>query len=164
MSDEEANSQSAESNPVLRRLNRLVGEWETEVRIDGQTFRGGRETFNWIEDGAFLVHHSETVDLSDAPTEWIENAPRSAVSVIGLDDSNEEFTMLYSDSRDVFRVYHMSLSDGVWKIWRDTPGFAQRFTGTFSEDGDTIEGTSERSDDGAEWDVDFDVTYRRVGE
>jgi hypothetical protein len=71
MSDEEANSQPAESNPVLSRSNRLVGEWKTEVRIDGQMFRGGRETCNWTEDGAFLVRHSKTVDLSDAPTEWM---------------------------------------------------------------------------------------------
>ncbi|WP_227380046.1 hypothetical protein [Haladaptatus halobius] len=164
MSDEEANGQPVESNPVLGRLNRLVGEWETEVRIDGQTLRGGRATFNWLEDGAFLVYRSEVVDLSDAPTEWIENAPRSTVSVIGLDDSSEEFTMLYTDSRGVFRVYQMSLSNGVWKIWRDTPGFAQHFTGTFSEDGDTIEATWERSDDGVDWEVDFDLTYTRVGE
>lgn len=149
-------------NPDLERLNRFVGEWELEVPLDGQTIRGGRETFEWLEDGAFLVHRSEAGDLSEAPTEWVENAPRSAVSIIGLDDTSEQFTMLYADSRDVFRVYQMSLSDGVWKLWRDAPEFSQRFTGTFNDDGDVIEGTWERSDDGVDWEVDFDLTYTRV--
>jgi hypothetical protein len=49
-----------------------------------------------------------------------------------------DFYMLYADARGVFRVYRMSLSDGVWKIGRDAPGFFQRFTGTFSADGNTI--------------------------
>lgn len=151
-------------NTDLERLNRFVGEWELEVPLDGQTIRGGRETFEWLEDGAFLVQRSEGGDLSEAPTEWVENAPRSAVSIIGLDDTSEQFTMLYADSRDVFRVYQMSLSDGVWEIWRDAdaPWFSQRFTGTFDDDGDVIEGTWEHSDDGVDWEVDFDLTYTRV--
>lgn len=164
MSDEYAKNQTSESNPVLGRLDRLVGEWETEATIDGQTFGEERVTFDWLEDGAFLVQHSEAVDLSGAPTEWVENVPHSTVSVVGLDDVSEQFTMLYADSRGVFRVYQMSLSNGVWKIWRDAPGFSQRFTGTFNDDGDMIESTWERSDDGVEWEVDFDLTYMRVGE
>lgn len=148
-------------NPDLERLDRFVGEWELEVPLDGQTIRGGRETFEWLEDGAFLVHRSETGELSGAPTEWVENAPRSAVRIIGVDDTSEQFTMLYADSRDVFRVYQMSLSEGVWKLWRDAPEFSQRFTGTF-DDGDVIEGTWEHSGDGVDWEVDFDLTYTRV--
>lgn len=150
-----------ERNPDLERLNRFVGVWELEVPLDGQTIRGGRETFEWLEDGAFLVQCSEAGDLSQAPTEWVENAPRSTVSIIGLDDTSGQFTMLYADSRDVFRVYQMSLSDGVWKLWRDAPGFSQRFTGTFNDD-DVIEGTWERSDDGVDWEVDFYLTYTKI--
>jgi hypothetical protein len=40
--------------------------------------------------------------------------------------------------------------------------FSQRFTGTFSDDGDTIRGTWEKSFDGSHWVHDFDLTYRRV--
>jgi hypothetical protein len=79
-----------------------------------------------------------------------------------VDDTSEQFTMLYADSRNVFRVYQMSLSDGIWKLWRDAPGFSQRFTGTFNDDGDVIEGTWEHSADGENWEVDFDETYTRV--
>jgi hypothetical protein len=70
--------------------------------------------------------------------------------------------MLYADSRSVFRVYQMSLSGGVWKIWRDSPQFYQRFTGTFSDDGNTITGQYEFSSDGTNWATDFDLTYRKV--
>lgn len=164
MSDREAKDRTSSRNPVLEQLNRFVGKWELEVPLEGQTIRGGHVTFNWLEDGAFLVQRSEVGDLSEAPTEWIENAPHSTVSIIGLDDTNEQFTMLYADSRDVFRVYQMSLSGGVWKLWRDAPGFSQRFTGIFNDDGDVIEGMWERSDDGNDWDLDFNLTYKRSGE
>jgi len=53
-------------------------------------------------------------------------------------------------------------ADGVWKLWRDAPGFSQRFTGTFSDDGRTIKGRWEKSGDGAQWDHDFDLTYTKV--
>ncbi len=56
----------------------------------------------------------------------------------------------------------MSLEDGVWKVWRDAPGFFQRFTGRFSEDGRSIEGAWERSADGSDWSLDFEGTYTKV--
>jgi hypothetical protein len=49
------------------------------------------------------------------------------------------------------------------EAWRDSPDpFPQRFTGTFSDDGRTITGRWEKAEDGSNWDVDFDGTYRRV--
>ena len=41
--------------------------------------------------------------------------------------------------------------------------FAQRFTGTFSDDGDSITGRWETSSDGADWQSDFTLHYRRTG-
>ncbi|USZ70289.1 hypothetical protein [Natronosalvus halobius] len=163
MSNEEANGRTPGRNPDLERLNRLIGEWELEVSLDGQTYRGGHVTFEWLEDGAFLVQRSEVSDLSTLPPGWVENAPRSTVSIIGLDDTSEQFWMLYADSRDVFRVYKMSLSDEVWGLRRDAPEFSQRFTSNFDDDANVIEGTWEYSDDGVDWEVDFDVTYTRTG-
>lgn len=161
MADEEATDRTPGRKSILERLDRFVGEWKLEVPLDGQMNWSGPVTFDWLEDGSFLVQRMEVGDLSDAPTGWIENAPHSTVWIIGLDDTSEQFTMLYADSRDVFRVYQMSLHDSVWEIWRDAPGFSQRFTGTFQDDGDTIDGRWEISDDGVEWEIDFDVTYTR---
>jgi hypothetical protein len=35
--------------------------------------------------------------------------------------------MHYYDSHGVFRVYDWSIDASSWKLWRDTPGFSQRF-------------------------------------
>jgi hypothetical protein len=61
-------------------------------------------------------------------------------------------------------VYEMSLRDGVWKLWRDSPGFSQRFTGTFGDDGNTITGFWEKSGDGEAWEHDFDLAYTKQSE
>jgi hypothetical protein len=71
------------------------------------------------------------------------------------------------DSRGIARVYAMSLEDGVWSLWRETPDFspldfAQRYTATFSDDGMTIVGRWEIAHDGAAWEHDFDLTSVRV--
>jgi hypothetical protein len=162
MTEKEPRRQSR--NPILERLDVLTGEWKIEITNDGQTVEGGQVTFDWLEDGAFLVQHAEAGDASEVPADFVENSPLPTVSIIGLDDSSEQFAMLYADARGVYRVYQMSLSERVWKIWRNARGFSQRFTGTFSDDGDTINGYWELSDDGSEWEHDFDLTYTRIGE
>jgi hypothetical protein len=57
----------------------------------------------------------------------------------------------------------MSFGDGVWKLWRDAPGFSQRFAGTLSEDGNTLDMQWELSTDDSTWTDDLKITYRRVG-
>jgi hypothetical protein len=151
------------ANPVLNRLDPLVGEWATEASIEGQLMAHGKTAFEWLEGGSFLIEHDVAgPPPPGAPTEWAANAPQHATKITGLDDGTGEFSMLYSDSRGVFRVYQLSLRDGVWKIWRDSPEFNQRFTGIFSDDGNTITGQWEFSSDGTNWAKDFDLTYRRV--
>lgn len=43
----------------------------------------------------------------------------------------------------------------------DSPGFSQRFTGTFGEDGSALTGFWEKSGDGEAWEHDFDLTYTK---
>lgn len=76
--------------------------------------------------------------------------------ITGRDESHDSYCMLHYDSRGVSRIYQLSLNGGVWQIWREAPGFSQRFTGTIS-------GYWEKSHDGATWEHDFDLTYIRVG-
>jgi hypothetical protein len=62
----------------------------------------------------------------------------------------------------------MSLADGVWTLTRESADFSplafrQRFTGTFSPDGNTISGAWEKCFNGAGWEHDFALTYRRTG-
>ncbi len=51
---------------------------------------------------------------------------------------------------------------GEWTLRREGAPFAQRFTGTFGEDGRTITGRWELAEDGKTWQTDFDVIYTRV--
>ena len=39
----------------------------------------------------------------------------------------------------------------------------QRYTGTFSDNGKTIAGCWEKAENSSTWDIDFDLTYRKVG-
>ena len=136
-------------NPALKELEALVGEWEVEV----PQFPGprGRAIFEWLEGGAYLRLRA------DAP----DPAP-SATLIISRDESSETYTLLHYDSRGVSRVYQMSFGEGVWKMWREAPGFWQRFSGTLSDDDSSIRGAWEKSPDGSNWEHDFDLIYRKV--
>ena len=138
-----------------QRLEALVGEWTTAAGPpEGPAWPGGgRVTFSWIADGVPLLLQRWSVDLPEAP---------DGVAVIGCDGKNDGYSQLYTDERDVQRLYAMSFDGTVWKLWRDGEPFAQRFTGTFSADGATISGRWE-IDEGDGWRTDFDVTYTRVG-
>jgi hypothetical protein len=135
------------------RLEALIGEWTMEAGPPGGPPwpGGGRVTFEWL-DAAPLVIERSHVDVPEAP---------DGVAVIGCDGMSATYYQLYTDQRDVQRVYKMSLGDGVWKLWRDGEPFSQRFTGTFSEDGRTIAGRWEKEEDGG-WKTDFELTYTKV--
>ena len=142
----------------LERLDPFVGEWSMEASFPLAPPTGvvGRAVFEWILGGQFLVQRSE-VPHPDAP---------DGFAIVDFDPDREAYSQHYFDSRGVVRVYAMSFSDGVWTLLRDSPdfsplNFSQRFTGTFSDDGNAIQGPWETSD-GSTWEHDFDLTYTRV--
>lgn len=136
------------------RLEPLIGQWRTTAQPpDGPPWPGeGRVSFSWLEAGVPLLLQRWQVDLPEAP---------DGVAVIGCDGRSGSYTQVYTDQRDVQRLYAMSLDEGVWKLWRDGEPFAQRFTGTFSADGNTITGRWELNE-GDGWRTDFDLTYTRL--
>jgi hypothetical protein len=138
---------------TLREFERLIGEWDT-VGTHPQLPAPvrGHSKFEWLRDGALLVWHFDWEHGTGIP---------SAYSVIGHDDTIEPCMMLYTDERGVARIYQMSLEGDVWKMWRESPEFSQRMTGTFSADGKTITSRGELSRDGTTWERDLDVTYTR---
>ena len=143
------------TNTVAReRLEALVGAWTLEAGPpSGPPWPGGgRVTFEWL-DGVPLLIGRTRIELPEAP---------DSISVIGCDGLNDTYYQLYTDERDVQRVYEMSLREGVWKLWRDGDPFSQRFTGSFSDDGKTITGRWEIAEDGKTWRTDFDLTYTKV--
>ena len=138
---------------ALRRLDPLVGQWDlTGSAPGGEPWPvGGRSTFEWHPSGAHLVQRT-VVELPEAP---------DSLCIIGCDAANGTYFQLYSDERGVSRVYDMSIGNGEWKLWRTGEPFAQRFTATLSEDGKTMFGRWEKAEDGANYEADFDLTYRR---
>jgi len=136
----------------MKQFEILVGEWTmvgTHPEFPSEAH--GHSSFEWLMQGALLVWHFN----------WERGGPPSALSVIGHDEQVETCSMLYSDERGVARIYQMSLEGGVWKMWRDSPDFSQRVTGTVSSDGNTITCHGELSWDGSNWEQDLSVTYTR---
>jgi hypothetical protein len=142
------------------RLAALVGEWSMVAGFEGAppADSGARVSFEWMPGRRFLLERWEVPGLD--PLEM----PAAGIAVIGTDPESEgNFLQHYFDSRGVARIYKMTVGDGVWKLWRDSPDFSQRYTGTFSDDGRTISGAWEICHDGATWEHDFDLTYTKLG-
>jgi hypothetical protein len=137
----------------LKQFDVLVGKWSmvgTHPYLPSAV--NGHSSFEWLRDGALLAWH-----FNWEPGQGIPNA----YSIIGHDDAAEPCSMLYTDERGVARIYQMTLADGVWKMWRNSPGFSQRMTGTFSSGGQTISWQGELSEDGSTWEPDLSVTFTR---
>lgn len=144
-----------ERSATRQRLDALVGKWKLEAVFPSEppfTIQTDA-SFEWLDTEHFFLVYRAGSPGSEAPV---------AHCIIGADDTMDSYTMLYSDSRGVARLYQMSIQDGVWRQWRDDPSFYQRFSATFSEDGNRITGSWENSEDGINWKHDFALTYTRV--
>ncbi len=149
-------------HPTLEYLEPLAGEWEIEGThrlMPGEIIRG-RATFEWLNGEQFLIWRMHY----DHP------AIPDSIAIIGCDDRDgPEATggagcmVNYFDSRGVSRRSAIEAGPGIWRTWRDSPGFSQRFTGRISDDGQTIRGLAELCEDGTTWVEDLPMTYRRVG-
>jgi len=144
-------------NPALADLEFLAGAWEMELSDasflpDPATRLRGSVTFELIEHGAALA-----MRMGGATTP-------TATWIIGRDDSQPEYQVLYADDRGVSRVYGMSLGASSWRMWRDAPDFSQRFDAHVSDNQAEIEGSWRKSfDGGITWEHDFKVRYTRPG-
>jgi hypothetical protein len=152
---------------ALGRLGVFVGEWAVEVRFPGgqpasssarEEGQPARSRFEWALGGRFLLQRAE------AP---VPEAP-DALAIVSTGPETGRYPQPYYDSRGVVRLYAMTLADGVWTLTRESPDFSpldfqQRFTATFSEDGNTISGTWEKCLNGDGWKLDFGLAYRRIG-
>jgi len=153
-------------NPLFDHLDVLAGAWETEATHPylPNTVIRGRATFEWLEGKHFLIWRAH-YDHPDIP---------DSIAILGCDDSDGAAgaadtgnsgagcAMHYFDSRGVSRVYRFSAEPGVWRFWRDWPGFSQRYVNTIGEDGSTITGNGELSRDGSTWEQDLRIAYKRV--
>jgi hypothetical protein len=151
---------------ALARLDVFVGEWVMEARFPGgqpapSSAAGesprAHSRFEWTLDRQFLLQRTE-ISIPGAP---------DSMTIVSTDQETGAYTQHYYDSRGVARLYAMSLADGVWTLTRESADFTpldfqQRFTGTFSADGNTISGAWEKRL-GGDWEHDFALTYHRAG-
>ena len=137
-------------DPALEPFDALVGAWSTEATHpmhDGVV--PGTVTFEWLEGGRFLIQRSSNEH---------ELFP-DAVCVIGAPEAGDGLVQEYFDSRGVRRTYRTSFEDGVLRLWRDDPEFAQRFEATI--EGDRLDGLWQAATTPGAWRTPLRVTYRR---
>jgi hypothetical protein len=147
-------------SPEMAPVEQLIGEWSIEAVFPGAppTDLRGRTVFEWMTGGKFLVQSWE-VPVPEAP---------DGLAIIGSDpEKSGGYLQHYFDSRGVARVYSMGFGEGVWTLSRTKADFSpldfsQRFTGTFSDHGRTIQGRWQICHDGSTWEHDFELVYRRV--
>jgi hypothetical protein len=143
-------SDMTDRDPALEPFDALIGTWDTEAThplVDAVV--AGSVTFEWLEGRHFLVQRSHN-DHELFP---------DAICVIGAPETGEGLVMEYFDSRGVRRTYGISLVDGVLRMWRDHPGFDQRFSAKLGQD--AFEGVSQLAETPGDWRDDLKVTYRR---
>lgn len=140
-------------------LEPLVGRWSMRAVApwaEGQP-SGAETEFEWMTGRRLLVQRWR-VPVPEAP---------DGIAVIELQPDKDRFLQHYFDSRGVVRLYEMSFDGRTWKLWRTKPDFspldfAQRFTGSFSDDGDEIAGRWEATDEDGNWKLDFELFYTRI--
>ena len=140
----------AAGDPNLKPFAELIGTWTTEAthpQFDGIV--RGTTTFEWLDGGHFIIERSHN-DHELFP---------DAISVIGAPEAGDGLVMEYFDSRGVRRTYDVSLENGVLRIWRDDPDFAQRFAATLRRDSFLGQWLLARSQ--GDWQDDLKVSYRR---
>jgi hypothetical protein len=139
----------------LAALDVFVGEWIEQVEVPDAP--PGRSVFEWDLRGTVLVQRALS-PLPEFPDGLMIIAPTA-----------DGYLQHYFDSRGVVRLYRMTLTDRTWTLLRTEPDFSplefsQRFVGTIAEDGNRIEGSWQTSNDGGQtWEVDFPLSYSRVG-
>ena len=139
-----------ERDPALEPFDALVGSWTTTAThplVDAVV--PGRVTYEWLDGGRFLVQRSHN-DHERFP---------DAICVIGAAESGDGLVMEYFDSRGVRRTYGIAIADGVLRLWRDHPGFAQRFSAALADD--AFDGLWQLARTPGDWQDDVRVTYRR---
>ena len=150
-------------HPALDHLAPLAGHWTTEATHPAfpNTVIPGRATFDWLEGRHFLVWRF-TYDHPQFP---------DGIAILGYaapaedgpsSDASGGGAMHYFDERAVSRLYQLSAAANEWRFWRDRPDFSQRYVCRIHPGGATMEAQGELSRDGATWEPDLRVTYRRT--
>ncbi|HET6505624.1 MAG TPA: hypothetical protein VFG42_02435 [Baekduia sp.] len=129
----------------------LIGHWSTESthpKLDAAVT--GHTTFEWLPGDRYLIQRAHN-DHESFP---------DSISVIGPRESGDSLLMEYFDSRGVRRTYDISCDAGTLHIWRDAPGFDQRYTAAL--DDESFTGLWQLAESPGAWHDDVAVSYHRI--
>ncbi|MBC7745795.1 MAG: DUF1579 family protein [Flavobacterium sp.] len=119
-----------------QKLNIFVGKW----KAIGKSYAEGNsnenlqvslidmnltETFEWILDGSFLIHH------------WnghVGNAEFKGMEVLGFDILSQTYISSFFDNSGNFPTYKVTFENNIWTYI----GELQRATFKFNDDGNAI--------------------------
>jgi hypothetical protein len=153
------------SESSLKDLGRLVGTWRTTATHParpGVVVHGTVEV-TWLDGERFLIQRAST-DNPEFP---------GSISIVGYSDADRvdgsgnvapegRMQLHYFDTRGVFRLYDAAIDATAFRFWRESPGFSQRFTGTFLDGGRTLDGLAQLRRDDLYWRDDLKITWRRA--
>jgi hypothetical protein len=127
----QANQQPAEPNTDLKDLGeRLLGTWEMSGEV------GGMVTYECMEGGFFLI---QRVDLEQYGQRIKGLEIIGHERPFGSEPSEEIKSRFYSNTGDTLD-YVYELEDDTLTIWGGEKGSPAYYSGTFSDDGDTLSG------------------------
>lgn len=138
------------------RLAALVGRWRTSGRTKEEAGTEMRieavDTYQWLP-GRFALLHTVDARVGEERVEGAE--------IIGWDPARGSYVTQYFGS-DGPNSYEAALceEDGAL-VWRMRSA-SDRFTGTFSDDGNTIAGHWEQLDDDQRWQPWMQITLTRA--
>jgi hypothetical protein len=145
-----------EPGPEHRRLAALVGRWRTEGRTrESRTAPAQKiaawDTYEWLP-GRFALLHRVDARVGEEHVEGAE--------IIAWDPARGCYLTQYFGS-DGPNAYEASLGEKDGQLVWAMRSQSDRFTGRFSDNGDTIEGHWERLDEHENWQPWMDITLAR---
>lgn len=143
--------QATKPAPQLQPLLPLVGKWHTE----GQQLEGplgpaspfvAVETFEWLDGAAYLIHRLEG---------HFGRQPAACIEIIGRQggESLVAHTFYNDGSANTWKLEPLGETLVMSGQWTTGGGSAYhvRYTMTFADIGNTLEGRWEQSHDGQDW-------------
>jgi len=143
-------------NPGLKRLDVLVGKWQSEGETTGSRDEPavkikGTDIYEWFDGDYFMIHHVDVL-MGERQVKVIE-------MIGGYDVSSRTYPMRSFDSEGNFQTMQASVDEqGVWKF----TGEKIRTTLVVADDGKTMTAKWERTDDGSTWQHWMDMKFTKV--
>lgn len=136
----------------LEALLPLVGKWHTEgAQLEGPLGPAAPfvavETFEWLDGGHFLIHRVDG---------RFGKQPTACLEIVGKDASGLFAQTFYNDGNvNTWRIEpkpgSQLVMSGEWPAGSSPEPFKVRYTMSFIDAGNTLDGKWEQSRDGAEW-------------